>query len=607
MVNVTKTTNEFLFLPKGKIVPELSWGTIRIKLNISTIWKDTIKLCKSYNLAKKEKARIFHINNLTRATPQMSISIIKDLKHYCHQNSKIIDEIIDVFQLKQIERPKTIPKRPTIVKRARRQLVAIGTVIVGVVTSLISIFTTRELISMTSNENDLTENNNNIISAIQNHETRIQRQNLRTKELQDHVKSLEQILTNSKQSTDLFINLFNMKSYATQINRHLINIQDGLYELFKNRLSPRLVDITTIQRAMKNLEQIAYKRKYHITITKPIEVYQLLSSFVAMENGSIYILIHVPIYRTSTLLQLYEYKPTPIELNNTSKQILIDPEQRYFSINTEETLFSTYSTHEIEHSCKSINDIYHCKQHNILTKYNTRNCLVSLYNKNKGQIKESCNMKITPKRETVFQINSTSFFIYTPKRTQLHISCENEGQQTKHEIHQYNIIELDQGCRASTKDHLLSTGISLREEVTMKRISIDLNLTDLISFERGEEKEFIKLLTQQPETTDKEVPLTDVLKKFHLKILSHHQLKSNIIGSTSTLAIIMVIGTICACWGSHKYKQLKNMDDNTTKSGRSIKADKEMEMMAYKRWSQPEEIEMPVIEPAPAVPISLRT
>jgi len=91
MVNITQTTNEILFYPKGKIVPELSWGTIRIKLNISTIWKDTKHLCKSYNLAKKETARIFHINNLTRATPQMSISIIKDLKHYCHLNSKIID------------------------------------------------------------------------------------------------------------------------------------------------------------------------------------------------------------------------------------------------------------------------------------------------------------------------------------------------------------------------------------------------------------------------------------------------------------------------------------------------------------------------------------
>jgi len=607
MVNITKTTNEFLFLPKGKIVPELSWGTIRIKLNISTIWKDTKQLCKSYNLAKKETGKFFHINNFTRATPQMSMSIIKDLKHYCNKNSKIIDEIIDVFELKQITRPKTIPKRPTIVKRARRQLIAIGTVIVGVVTSLISIFTTRQLISMTSTNDDIIDNTNHIVSAIQNHESRIQRENLRTKELQDHVKALEQILLTSKKSNDLFINLFQLKTYATQINNHLANIRDGLYELFKNRLSPKLIDITTIKRAMKTLEDTAYKRKYHMTITRAIEAYQLDSSFVAMENGIIFIMVHVPIYRTSTLLQLYEYKPTPIELNNTSKQLLIDPEQKYFSINTEETLFSTYSNNEIEHSCKSINDIYHCKQHNILTKYNTRNCLVSLYNKNKGQIKESCNVKITPRKEAIFQINSTTFFIYAPKRTQLHLSCENEGQQAKYEIQQYNIIELDQGCRASTKDHLISTGISLAEEVTMKRVSINLNLTDLISFEKGQEKEFIKLLEQQPETVDKQVPLTDVMRKFHLKMISQHHLRSTIIGSSSSFIIVMVIGTICACWGSHKYKQLRNMDDNTTKCGRSIKADNEMEMVAYKRWSKPEEIEMPVIEPTPAVPISLRT
>ena len=459
---------------------------------------------------------------------------------------------------------------------------------------------------MTSTNDEIIDNTNHIVSAIQNHESRIQRENLRTKELQDHVKALEQILLKSKQSTDLFINLFQLKTYATQINSHLANIRDGLYELFKNKLSPKLVDITTIKRAMKTLEETAYKRKCHMAITRAIEAYKLESSFVAMEDGIIFIMVHVPIYRTSTLLQLYEYQPSPIELNNTNMQILIDPEQKYFSINNEETLFSTYSKHEIAHKCTSINDIYHCKQHNILTKYNNKNCLVSLYNKNKRQIKENCNMKITHKEETIFQINSTSFFIYTPKRTQLHISCENEAQQTKHEIYQYNIIRLAQGCRASTKNHLLSTGISLTEEVTMKRMKINLNLTDIINLQKGEEKEFIKLLEQQPETADKKVPLTDVMKKFHLKMISQHHLRSTIIGSSSTFVIIMIIGTVFACWATRKYQRLRNADLDTTKSHRNT-ADKKMEMTAYKRWSQPDEIKIPVDEPTPTVPISLRT
>jgi len=77
---------------------------------------------------------------------------------------------------------------------------------------------------MTSTNDDIIENSNHIVSAIQNHESRIQRESLRTKELQDHVKSLEQILATSKQSTDLFINLFYLKNYAIQINSHLENI-----------------------------------------------------------------------------------------------------------------------------------------------------------------------------------------------------------------------------------------------------------------------------------------------------------------------------------------------------------------------------------------------
>jgi len=605
MVNITKTTNEILFYPKGKIVPELSWGTIRIKLNISTIWKDTKHLCKAYNLAKKETARIFHINNFTRATPQMSLSIIKDLKHYCHENSKIIDEIIDVFELK-VERPKTIPKRPTIVKRARRQLVAIGAVVIGIVTSLVSIFTTRELISMTSTNDDLIDNNNHIISAIQNHESRIQRQNLRTKELQDHVKSLEQILAKSKQSTDLFINLFHLKSYAIQINKHLSDVRDGLYQLFKNSLSPKLVDITTIKKAMKSLEQEAYKRKYHMTIGKAIEAFQLTTSFVAMEDGTIFILVHVPIYRTSTLLQLYEYKPSPIELNNTDMQIMIEPEQKYLSINLEETLFSTYSNDEIEHKCRSINDIFHCKQHNILTKYNNKNCLVSIYNKNKAQIRKNCHMKLAPKQEKVYQINATSFFIYSPKKTQLHASCEDGTQQTKHEIHHYNIVKLAQGCTASTKDHLVSVGISLTEEISMKRMRIDLNLTNLVNLEKDQQAEFIRLLAEQPTDIKKEIPMSDILRKFNLKILSKNHLKGTIIGSTATFVTLIIIATACLCWGRRKYQQLKNLDTHTKKGCRGIE-DHEMELTYYKKWSQPDEPELKLDEPKINAPIALRT
>ena len=104
---------------------------------------------------------------------------------------------------------------------------------------------------------------------------------------------------------------------------------------------------------------------------------------MAIENGVIYLLAHIPIDRTSTLLQLYKLKPSPIEVNQTEMQLIIEPQQNFLSVNADETLYSTYDKDEIEHKCTSINDIFHCKEHNVPSEYNNKNCLISPYNKNK--------------------------------------------------------------------------------------------------------------------------------------------------------------------------------------------------------------------------------
>jgi hypothetical protein len=41
---VDPTTNEILFNPLGQLIPELSWATVRIRLNITDMFKDTIHL-----------------------------------------------------------------------------------------------------------------------------------------------------------------------------------------------------------------------------------------------------------------------------------------------------------------------------------------------------------------------------------------------------------------------------------------------------------------------------------------------------------------------------------------------------------------------------------
>ena len=55
---IEPTTNEILFKPLGNLIPELSWATIRTKINITDMFKETEELGKAENIMEKEYIRM---------------------------------------------------------------------------------------------------------------------------------------------------------------------------------------------------------------------------------------------------------------------------------------------------------------------------------------------------------------------------------------------------------------------------------------------------------------------------------------------------------------------------------------------------------------------
>ena len=219
----------------------------------------------------------------------------------------------------------------------------IGLAAVGIITSLVSIFSTKELVQM-ADQDDLIDNNNHIIQSIQEHETRIARQEQMTKQMKKHLEGVERELIMTKNADNIILHMIALKSYATTITRHLQRFQEGLYTLLKNKVSPRLVPLRTVENSLEKLQSTIEKRGYSMAIDSPSDIYQCESSFVGFENGRLVILIHIPIYKTQTLMKLFQYKPTPISAtNNTEEQIIITPEKPVLGINADFTLFATYT------------------------------------------------------------------------------------------------------------------------------------------------------------------------------------------------------------------------------------------------------------------------
>ena len=155
--------------------------------------------------------------------------------------------------------------------------------------------------------------------------------------------------------------------FGSSTTQHLQRIQDGLYQLLKNKLSPKLVPLRKLQGIIEKLRRITSNRGYNLAIQSPSDIFMCETSFVAYDHGELIILTHVPMYKTFHLMKLLEYQPTPITLaNNSDQQTSIIPSKPIVAVNNDLTLYSVYDKQEINHECENIHNQYHCKNKNIL-------------------------------------------------------------------------------------------------------------------------------------------------------------------------------------------------------------------------------------------------
>ena len=259
---IEPTSNEILFKPLGNLIPELSWATVRTKIDISDMFKETEELCRAAMIVDKEYVKMgrkytsrkskvkVSPSNLNNIQAYLVTILAEDIHQMCTQNSIRIQEIIEVYNLEKIPKSKSIQQIiPSLIREVRQ--VVVGSIIaaVGVMTSLVSIFTSNELMNMSSaddTDEELIDNSNNIIKTLQAHENAINRDEAGIKEMKKHIDKLENTISLEKKVTDAYIGLFAIKLFGATTTQHLERMQDGLHQLLKNKLSPKLVPLNRL-------------------------------------------------------------------------------------------------------------------------------------------------------------------------------------------------------------------------------------------------------------------------------------------------------------------------------------------------------------------------
>ena len=351
---IQKTNVTQIFIPKGEITLNADYATLRLTQNVSALYEESRKLCQTSNIIEEFVAKKIP-KGLSTPNKRILRVLQQNIRNTCKEITSTWTQITNSFGLTEMNGAKDMVKRQIVAATA-------------IVTSLITFFTTKELVSMTSGNDDdeLYDSTNHLITAIQNHETRLVRLEDDQKQLKHHLEKLNNALIMGIRTQDLFYDMFAASTYALSLQKHVKDINEGLYTLMQsNKLHPNLIDWSELAKAIERLRKMAIKSSKELLLENNSDIFQLKTDFVALPEGIIHILVHIPVVDISSKLKLFQHIPTPITAGKYQMAVDDRAEPRYLAINQDFTLYATL--HNLD-KCIPMRDTYICNDISILRK-----------------------------------------------------------------------------------------------------------------------------------------------------------------------------------------------------------------------------------------------
>jgi len=187
--------------------------------------------------------------------------------------------------------------------------------------------------------------------------------------------------------------------------------------------------------------------------TQHSDLYQLEVTYF-FDGENVHLLLHIPCVPADSRLRLMKLHPFPLPLNENFT-ITPDVDDEILAISPGFTRYSVRLNTADLIGCHSVNKVYLCDRHGVLSKELNNSCLGALYLQEYTIAKELCEFKIRPSQEIVQQLLDNWFLIYTPTTQTGFIQCLNGTQKEAYLKIGINNVHLSPGCQADLLEHRL--------------------------------------------------------------------------------------------------------------------------------------------------------
>ncbi len=513
-----------LFRKRGKIIGSLNFGHLILDLNLRHFVDKANQLCGH------EAQWIKSLKESKRQGEQFFEDMIASYETQCKRLLYEIHELEATWLDGELTRQRRV-KRQFFITTAAVSIAA------GVTALISSLFSSKALldISMGTSQNPIT------IRHLQDHEVRITTNERSISLLKEQLERADKAINQNLQEIHLLHILLQVQSDLTTLERLTGNLIDGLQLLHLSRFSPKLIEASQVVPLLNELKEKLAMLGLVSAVSHAQELYGLDASHLIFRNGTIRIIVHVPAYHQSTLMDLREYIQTPISLG-TGHFLYPQPHSQFIASNPSNTLFRTYTVQEFL-MCRKIGDTYFCPQSTWFRKRFQDNCLINLHLKDSERIRDHCKFVVTLETSFLYQLDHLSFHYYARDKTELVYSCPLTSSK-RWEALGTTTLWVQPGCQINSADFLIQGAADVfldPVEISYHELAI-LNPEDVLLLKN----EFSRLPEKALELvgSSKGLKITDIRSEFAAQERAYHFRLGLIAGC---LCLVVFLCCLCLC------------------------------------------------------------
>ena len=318
----------------------------------------------------------------------------------------------------------------------------------------------------------------------------------------------------------------------------------GLDDLLSGRLTLSLVSEEVVSTEFVEFRAAARKQGYDSVFPEAAQVYQLSASFYS-RNGSVFILVPVPIIpvKESGEFDLYKFTPLPVLVGRHLLQLSGDSD--FLAISKDKSRFVEVSAAMLD-SCRHVGHTFLCSFPSVTVTEDFNFCLKDIFLGRSEDLMTSCNVHILRSDFQFRRLNVTAFVAFTNSSLVATLTCGSDVSQFA--ILGYVVRNLAPGCVLHAGSVTFVAGFSPVVEVNrivthLPGSFLDFSndtevLSDVDAALSSFEKVDYRAILKGGERLKKFAPWTIGGSSLFMKIA---------IGFSVSVALVVVLLTCCVC------------------------------------------------------------